>query len=1071
MRINCFYWEKLCVFCTALIILFTPNSTTIYAQVAIQKKKTPLVKDSKGNYKLDAIAGADKDLFGTRASYIKNIGQYGETIPGYSNMGTILYGYEGLNMPVLFTAKGVIHLQRSQHIPTYEERSEMILAGLTKEERKKRNPLIERTITFEWINANPNPEIIAEGKSESYHVYGLLKEKAYGYKKIIYKNLYPGINVEYSFINSDKPGYEFNLVVSAGADLSKVKMRYGGDVLSVKSDNAGRLLIKSDIDEISQSVPVCFFSDTEKENKKTKAAYFIKNNEVSFSLPSTYSKSRSFVIDPFVSSTTTSLTGGKAKDIDFDYAGNVFVGGGGGNGGVQMLAKFSAAGALLWTFSGTLANPFWSFGNAYGGWVVDKVNGGVYMGQGLSGSGFVIVRLNANGVYDNYISTANSSFSEDWKMIWSCNGGTPSILIAGGGGNANNELAVLNPATTLPAATNLSGLTGGHNDISDIVIDPISNEMFTIYSTPSGSPATDNLMYKHLPPYNFSTLAWKVPTTWFSLKEPNNRPYMGALDNSSNTLAVNSFYLFYWDGRNLKAIDKATGATIGPVVSFSTNVLLRQGGIYADECNNIFIGFTNGTVKVLRFNGTAFDDAVAPDITITGYPTFGVYDLAHDNANELLYVSGDGFVASVDISSYCPSPVYLISVDDDCSTLTAKATVSPVPPAGTTVTYIIYDSTTQIASNTTGTFTGLSSGINYTIRAFLNRACGGTQTVTNFIFPPSPLLVTHDPPMVCLPNGTADLTVAAITAGSDPGQALSYWTDSRATVPLTNPAAALAGTYYIKGILGTNCPAITEVTVPSFPVPVADAGSGADICFKEIAQLNAAPGAVAYSWSPATYLSNTNIPNPTVINAPSGTHIYHLTITDANGCRSLVDETVTVVVAPVPKIGIPGDTAIAFNQPLQLNIVDVNNSGFVDYVWTPTRGLNDPFIANPIATIDRDIIYMVTARTAQNCEGTAAINVKVYQGPDIYVPTAFTPGGNGLNDILNAISVGMKEFHYFRIYNRWGQMVFNTANARVGWDGKINGILQGSATFVWIAEAVDYTDKLIRRKGTVTLIR
>ena len=114
---------------------------------------------------------------------------------------------------------------------------------------------------------------------------------------------------------------------------------------------------------------------------------------------------------------------------------------------------------------------------------------------------------------------------------------------------------------------------------------------------------------------------------------------------------------------------------------------------------------------------------------------------------------------------------------------------------------------------------------------------------------------------------------------------------------------------------------------------------------------------------------------------------------------------------------------------------------------------------------------MVTATTPQKCAGTAVINVKVYQGPEIYVPTAFTPGGDGLNDILKAISVGMKEFHYFRIYNRWGQLVFITSNPRIGWDGKIKGIPQGSATYVWIAEAVDYKDNLIRRKGTVTLIR
>lgn len=1049
------------------ILFFSITLLPAHSQNITQKDNTVIA-----NKKQHALTGNNKDLFGTGSRYIKNVGQYGDTLANYGNMGSILYGYEGLEMPILFTTKGVIHLQRNQHQVSYEERAAMIAAGMTKEERKKKNTPPDRVITFEWLNANPNPEIVAEEIAEGYHVYGLIKQKAYAYKKVIYKNLYPGIDAVYSFIAGDKRGYEYSLEVTAGANMNKVRMKYGGDVKSIVIDKEGRLVIKSDIDAIIQSVPLCYFSDANTKGIKTKASYLINKDEIKFKLPESYSAERSFVIDPFVTN-TTALTGnnaGKAKDIDFDYAGNIFVGGG-GSGSVQQLAKFSPAGVLLWSFSGSLTTPFWNFGGSYGGWVVDKVGGGVYLGQGIAGGGFSVIRLDAAGVYDNYISTANNNFAENWKMIWSCNGGTPNILIAGGGGSANNELALLAPPLLNPATSNLSGLSGGHNDISDIVIDPISNEMFTIYSTPVTTTSQDNIIYKHSPPYNASTLAWQAPTTYFALREPNNRPYLGSIDNSSNTLAVNSSYLFYWDGKNLKAINKASGATIGTALSFSANTVLQQGGIFADECNNVLIGFSNGVVKVLNFDGNVFNDLAVADITIAGFSGSPVYDLAYDNANELLYVSGNGFVASVDVSAYCPSTIYSINVDDDCLKLTATATVSPTPPTSTTVTYVIYDGTTQLASNTTGVFSGLSSGINYTIRAFLNRACGGTQTVTNFIFPPSLPFFTHDPPMVCLPDGTTDLTAAAITAGSAPGQTLSYWTDARATIPFANPSAALAGTYYIKGTPAAGCPDVKPVIVPSFPVPIADAGNGADICFKDIAQLNAASGAVTYSWSPSTYLSNINIPNPTVINAPSGTHIYHLTITDINGCRSLADETVTVIVAPVPKIGITGDTAIAFNQPLQLNIVDVNNSGFVNYVWTPIRGLNDPYIVNPIATLDRDIIYMVTATTPQKCEGTAVINVKVYQGPEIYVPTAFTPGGDGLNDILKAISVGMKEFHYFRIYNRWGQLVFITSNPRIGWDGKINGIPQGSATYVWIAEAVDYKDNLIRRKGTVTLIR
>lgn len=96
-----------------------------------------------------------------------------------------------------------------------------------------------------------------------------------------------------------------------------------------------------------------------------------------------------------------------------------------------------------------------------------------------------------------------------------------------------------------------------------------------------------------------------------------NRPYLGgggsANDNSMNALAVNSSFLFYWDGKNLKAFNKSTGADAGTSLTIAVNDSLMQGGIYADECNNVFVGRNkNGTIKVYHFDGNTFDDAAAP---------------------------------------------------------------------------------------------------------------------------------------------------------------------------------------------------------------------------------------------------------------------------------------------------------------------------------------------------------------------------------------------------------------------------------------------------------------------------
>jgi len=91
--------------------------------------------------------------------------------------------------------------------------------------------------------------------------------------------------------------------------------------------------------------------------------------------------------------------------------------------------------------------------------------------------------------------------------------------------------------------------------------------------------------------------------------------------------------------------------------------------------------------------------------------------------------------------------------------------------------------------------------------------------------------------------------------------------------------------------------------------------------------------------------------------------------------------------------------------------------------------------------------------------------------PDIFVPTAFTPNKDGKNDLLKPTCVGISQLDYFRIYNRWGQLLFETKDPERGWDGSINGAEQSSGTFVFMAKGTDYTGKIIVKNGTVVLIR
>jgi CHU_C Type IX secretion signal domain len=247
-----------------------------------------------------------------------------------------------------------------------------------------------------------------------------------------------------------------------------------------------------------------------------------------------------------------------------------------------------------------------------------------------------------------------------------------------------------------------------------------------------------------------------------------------------------------------------------------------------------------------------------------------------------------------------------------------------------------------------------------------------------------------------------------------------------------------------------------------------NAGPDIVVCFGTPARLNGSGGA-SYQWSPATYLTNENIADP-VANIPvAGVYDYILQVNNNNSCPMPAGDTVLVTILPQAMVFAGNDTSAAPGIPIQLHAADVNGTGFTGYSWSPAVGLNDWLAQNPFAVINNDITYTVTASSPEGCMATDAITVKISRIAEIYVPTAFSP--NGVNSLLHAVPVGIREFRYFAIYNRYGQLVFKTSNPAEGWDGRFKGIPQSSAGFVWIAEGVGYNGKLVSKKGNVVLLR
>ena len=281
---------------------------------------------------------------------------------------------------------------------------------------------------------------------------------------------------------------------------------------------------------------------------------------------------------------------------------------------------------------------------------------------------------------------------------------------------------------------------------------------------------------------------------------------------------------------------------------------------------------------------------------------------------------------------------------------------------------------------------------------------------------------------------------------------------------LKNPLAAPTSTttYLVRASIG-KCNATDNITLKTVPYPYVNAGKDTVLCFEDTAQIKASIIAFQFTWFPVNTLSNPGRLDPLAF--PARTTTYTLLAYDTLGCPKPGVDQIKVTVRNRINAFAGNDTAIVVDQPLQMS-----GTGAEFFKWSPSVGLNNSTIASPIAILKDDVSYAMKASTPEGCFGIDTIHVRVFKTrPDIFVPNAFAPGGR--NKMLRPVPVGISKLEYFRVYNRWGQLVFQTNEARKGWDGTVAGKEQDGGTYVWIVQGKDFTGKTVSKKGTAVLIR
>lgn len=161
-------------------------------------------------------------------------------------------------------------------------------------------------------------------------------------------------------------------------------------------------------------------------------------------------------------------------------------------------------------------------------------------------------------------------------------------------------------------------------------------------------------------------------------------------------------------------------------------------------------------------------------------------------------------------------------------------------------------------------------------------------------------------------------------------------------------------------------------------------------------------------------------------------------------------------------------TNVLINEALDLKARNLVNGN--TYIWAPATGLSSTTVGNPRTTLTADQQYTITIRVPSSCITVDTVLVRIFDNR-IYVPNVFTPNGDGINDKLFVNTAGIRSLHYFRVFNRYGRMVFQTTDATIGWDGRFNNEMQPMDTYIWIAEVKDQFGQSTISRGNITLLR
>jgi len=348
---------------------------------------------------------------------------------------------------------------------------------------------------------------------------------------------------------------------------------------------------------------------------------------------------------------------------------------------------------------------------------------------------------------------------------------------------------------------------------------------------------------------------------------------------------------------------------------------------------------------------------------------------------------------------------------------------------------------------------------------------GCSDTLQASIYPILPLANAGPDTVIC-PNHPVTIGALAASGFTYAWSPTSFLSDSITAETVSTPPGPASYVVTVTSV-ESGCIDKDTMNITVFQPIDVTVSPNQTICEGQSVNLQAQGSAVQYNWSPGLGLNRTNISNP--VASPKRTTTYQVIGFDGHQCFTDTG-LVKVVVNPNPKVDVGPDVIKATGSTYTFSPV-TQNGPIVSWQWTPATDLSCADCNTPVATIKKNRTYQVKVTNEFGCVGIDSMNIKPFcESAQVFIPNAFTPDGDGLNDVLMVRGKGIALVRSFRIFSRWGELVFEKTNFQpndpaFGWDGKIRGITGPAEVYVYMVDVVCDNDLVNSYKGNVTLLR